>query len=92
MWVWKKSVAKAKEDAIRARFATILGIKKQNYRIESYDISNTAGDLPVASMTVFVDGRPSKKDYKKFKVKLALGGDDYGAMAEVIGREIARWI
>ena len=59
-------------------------------RIEAYDISNTAGDLPVASMTVFVDGRPSKKDYKKYKIKTALGGDDYGAMAEVIGRRLDR--
>lgn len=72
------------------QLAEMVGMDNLPTRIESYDISNTAGDLPVASMTVFVDGRPSKRDYKKFKVKLALGGDDYGAMAEVIGRRLDR--
>ncbi len=70
--------------------AEMLAMENAPGRIEAYDISNTAGDLPVASMTVFVDGRPSKKDYKKFKIKTAIGGDDYGAMAEVIGRRLDR--
>ncbi|MBQ9966780.1 MAG: excinuclease ABC subunit C, partial [Clostridia bacterium] len=59
-------------------------------RIEAYDISNTAGSEPVASMTVFHNGKPHKKAYKKFKIKTAIGGDDYGAMAEVIGRRLDR--
>jgi len=59
-------------------------------RIEAYDISNTAGSEPVASMTVFHNGKPHKKAYKKFKIKMAVGGDDYGAMAEVIGRRLDR--
>jgi len=59
-------------------------------RMEAYDISNTAGTDPVASMTVFQNGKPLKSAYKKFKVKTAVGGDDYGAMAEVIGRRLDR--
>ena len=67
-----------------------IGLGNLPHRIEAYDISNTAGDLPVASMTVFEDGRPAKRHYKKFKIKTAAGGDDYGAMAEVIGRRLDR--
>ncbi len=67
-----------------------VGLAGLPHRIEAYDISNTAGDLPVASMTVFLDGKPAGKHYKKFKIKTAAGGDDYGAMAEVIGRRLDR--
>jgi len=59
-------------------------------RMEAYDISNTAGDTPVASMTVFEEGRPHKSAYRRFQVKTAVGGDDYGAMAEVLGRRLDR--
>lgn len=67
-----------------------LSMDRLPERIEAFDISNTAGDLPVASMTVFVGGKASKKDYKKYKIKTAAGGDDYGAMAEVLGRRLDR--
>ena len=67
-----------------------IGLDNIPHRIEAYDISNTAGELPVASMTVFVDGKPAKKHYKKFKIKTVAGGDDYGAMNEVIGRRLER--
>ena len=68
----------------------MLGLEKTPRRIEAFDISNTAGSDPVASMTVFEDGAPKKSAYKKFKVKVAAGGDDYGAMAEVVGRRLDR--
>ena len=79
-----------KSKKLLEQLADMVGMEHLPARIEAYDISNTAGDLPVASMTVFVDGKPSKKDYKKYKIKTALGGDDYGAMAEVIGRRLDR--
>ena len=79
-----------KSKKLLEQLADMVGMEHLPDRIEAYDISNTAGDLPVASMTVFVDGKPSKKDYKKYKIKTALGGDDYGAMAEVIGRRLDR--
>lgn len=68
----------------------MLGLKSAPRRIEAFDISNTAGSDPVASMTVFEDGAPKKGAYKKFKIKEAVGGDDYGAMAEVVGRRLDR--
>ena len=68
----------------------MLGLSAPPVRMEAYDISNTAGSEPVASMTVFHNGKPLKSAYKKFKIKTAIGGDDYGAMAEVLGRRLDR--
>ena len=68
----------------------MLGLSEPPVRMEAYDISNTAGSEPVASMTVFHNGKPLKSAYKKFKIKTAIGGDDYGAMAEVLGRRLDR--
>ncbi len=68
----------------------MLGLIEPPARMEAYDISNTAGTDPVASMTVFYNGKPLKSAYKKFKIKTAIGGDDYGAMAEVLGRRLDR--
>ena len=59
-------------------------------RIEAYDISNTAGADTVAAMTVFVKGKPLKKDYRRFKIKTVQGQNDYQAMAEVVSRRLAR--
>ncbi|MCR5584946.1 MAG: excinuclease ABC subunit UvrC [Lachnospiraceae bacterium] len=56
------------------------------YRIESYDISNTAGFENVASMVVFEGGKPKKSDYRRFKTKTIIGADDYGSMREVLRR------
>lgn len=68
----------------------MLSLEETPMRMEAYDISNTAGSDPVASMTVFYNGKPFKSAYKKYKIKTAVGGDDYGAMAEVIGRRLDR--
>ena len=53
-------------------------------RMEAYDISNTAGTDIVASMTVFVDGKPKKSDYKRFKLENLDGQDDYASMRQVL--------
>ena len=68
----------------------MLDLSDLPLRMEAYDISNTAGSDPVASMTVFHNGKPLKSAYKKYKIKTAVGGDDYGAMAEVLGRRLDR--
>ena len=68
----------------------LLGLKEPPRRMESYDISHTEGTDAVASMVVFVNGKPLKRDYKKFRIKTARGGDDYGAMTEVLGRRLDR--
>ena len=61
-------------------------------RMESYDISHTGGADQVASMVVFVDGRPLKRDYRRFQIKTCTGADDYGAMAEVLERRCRRYL
>ena len=61
-------------------------------RIESFDNSNIMGTSPVSAMVVFVNGKPSKKDYRKYKIKTVVGPDDYASMREVIRRRYSRVI
>lgn len=60
-------------------------------RIEAYDISNTAGKDIVASMVVFVNGKPLKRDYRRFQIKDLDGQDDYASMYQVIFRRFKRY-
>jgi excinuclease ABC subunit C len=55
-------------------------------RIESFDISNTAGFESVGSMVVYEKGKPKKADYRKFKIRTIKGPDDYASMYEVLTR------
>ncbi len=82
--------AQAKEKEIVDRFATILGYRKDNYRIESYDISNTNGVDTVGAMVVFGNLKPIKKAYRRFKIKTVEGPDDYGALQEMLYRRFKR--
>ncbi|EOH85854.1 excinuclease ABC subunit UvrC [Enterococcus villorum] len=61
-------------------------------RIESFDNSNIMGTNPVAAMVVFIDGKPAKKEYRKYKIKTVKGPDDYASMREVIYRRYSRVI
>ncbi len=81
---------KAKREELRTKGAVseiskMLGINYA-HRMESYDISNTAGYESVGSMVVYEEGRPKKNDYRKFKIKTVTGPDDYASMAEVLKR------
>ena len=67
-----------------------LNLNKPPFCIECFDISHFGGKDPVASMVRFVNGRPSKSDYRKYKVKTATGGDDYASMREIIMRRLTR--
>ncbi|GAB2025707.1 excinuclease ABC subunit UvrC [Lactovum odontotermitis] len=69
----------------------MLGIPTPT-RIESFDNSNIMGTSPVSAMVVFIDGKPSKKDYRKYKIKTVEGADDYASMREVITRRYSRAI
>lgn len=60
-------------------------------RIESFDISNISGTDIVASMVVFEDGKPKKKDYKRFKIEALTDQDDYASMAQVIRRRFTHY-
>ncbi len=60
-------------------------------RIEAYDVSNLHGEDAVSSMTVFVDAKPLKRDYRRFRMKEAQGGDDYGSMRETLRRRLTEY-
>ncbi|MGO4546523.1 excinuclease ABC subunit UvrC [Paenibacillus sp. 2TAB23] len=59
-------------------------------RIEAFDNSNIQGTNPVSAMVVFTDGKPDRKEYRKYKVKTVVGPDDYETMREVIRRRYER--
>lgn len=88
--VLKKDAEKLKREEERTKGAVkelgdllgIAGIK----RMEAFDISNTSGTQNVASMVVFEDGKPKKRDYRKFKIQTVNGPDDYKSMEEVLTR------
>lgn len=69
-----------------------LGMKDLPKHIECFDNSNIQGTNPVASCVVFRDGQPSKKDYRKFKIKTVVGANDYASMKEVVNRRYSRMI
>ena len=69
----------------------MLAIKPPR-RIESYDISNISGTDIVASMVVFVDGKPHKSSYKRFKLAELENQDDYESMRQVIRRRFAHYM
>lgn len=60
------------------------------HRIEAFDNSNIQGTNPVSAMIVFMDGKPAKKEYRKYKIKSVQGPDDYDSMREVVRRRYQR--
>jgi len=60
------------------------------HRIEAFDNSNIQGTNPVSAMIVFIDGKPAKKEYRKYKIKTVEGPDDYNSMREVVRRRYQR--
>ena len=82
----KKFERSLKETSALNELAGLLCMKTPPRYIESYDISNTAGQENVAGMIVIKDGRRLKANYRKFKIKSFVGQDDYRSMAEVIER------
>ena len=58
------------------------------HRIEAFDNSNIQGTNPVSAMVVFIDGKPEKKEYRKYKIKTVEGPDDYESMREVVEEDI----
>ena len=67
-----------------------LQLKELPVHIECFDNSNIQGTNPVASMVCFKMGRPSKKDYRHYKIKTVIGPDDFASMTEVVGRRYKR--
>ncbi|MFW5458739.1 excinuclease ABC subunit UvrC [Streptococcus hyovaginalis] len=67
----------------------LMGIQTPT-RIEAFDNSNIMGTSPVSAMVVFENGKPNKKEYRKYKIKTVQGPDDYASMREVIRRRYGR--
>lgn len=67
-----------------------LGLSQMPVRMEAFDISNTQGNLSVASMVVFQMGIPDKNSYRRFKIKTVEGPNDFASMAEVLRRRLQR--
>lgn len=75
---------------IMAQMKEDLRLREEPRHIECFDNSNIQGSNPVAACVVFKDGKPSKKDYRKFNIKTVEGPDDYASMEEVVFRRYRR--
>ncbi|MBO7396837.1 MAG: excinuclease ABC subunit UvrC, partial [Bacteroidales bacterium] len=69
-----------------------LEMKELPRHMECFDNSNIQGTNPVASCVVFRDGQPSKKDYRRFKIKTVIGANDFASMKEVVNRRYSRML
>ena len=67
-----------------------LHLAEEPVHIECFDNSNIQGTNPVASCVVFRNGKPSKKDYRKFNIKTVVGANDFASMYEVVTRRYSR--
>ncbi len=75
---------------ILSRLGERLDMKTPPAHIECFDNSNISGTDTVSGMVVFKNGKPDKSSYRKYKIRTATGGDDYGAMAEVLTRRFGK--
>lgn len=84
-------IERDEERTIRAveNLGSQLGIYTP-HRIEAFDNSNIQGTNPVSAMIVFIDGKPEKREYRKYKIKTVQGPDDYDSMREVVRRRYSR--
>ena len=78
------------EKRIMAQMKKDLRLSEEPRHIECFDNSNIQGTNPVAACVVFKNGRPSKKEYRKFNIKTVEGPDDYASMEEVVYRRYKR--
>ena len=75
-------------NGVLEQLQNVLGLEDVPHRMECYDISNTQGTESVASMVVFVDGKPKKDQYRRFKIKTVDGANDYASLKEVLTRRL----
>lgn len=73
-----------------AELGRLLGLPAPPRRIEGFDISNISGTFKVASMVSFVNGRPDRANYRRYKIKSVEGQDDFASMAETVRRRYKR--
>ena len=78
------------EPDVLALAQEILKLKKPPRTMEAIDISNISGDMAVGAVVSFLDGAPHREGYRNFRIKTVEGIDDYGMMAELISRRLAK--
>ena len=88
----KLKAGEERNQALIEELAGVLGFRKESYRVESYDISNTNGVDTVGAMVVFRNLKPVRKDYRRFKIKTVTGPDDYGSLQEMLQRRFRRYL
>ena len=90
--VERATTREERQNKLLEALGKMLALEGAPKRIESYDISNTGSDDIVASMVVFENGRPLKRDYRHFKLKDMAGPDDYASMEQVLTRRFRRYL
>lgn len=80
------------ENRIMAQMKKDLRLNEEPRHIECFDNSNIQGTNPVAACVVFRNGKPSKKEYRKFNIKTVKGPDDFASMEEVVFRRYKRML
>ena len=88
--VLRATTAEERASKLTEALGALLGLEEPPRRIEAFDISNTGNADIVASMTVHVDGRPRKGDYRHFKLRDMPHADDYASMRQVVQRRFRR--
>ncbi len=78
-----------REESLR-ELQEALGLDQPPRTMECFDISHISGSFCVASMVHFQDGRPDRRNYRRYQIKSFIGNDDFRAMCEVVGRRYAR--
>jgi excinuclease ABC subunit C len=90
--VERATTREERQNKLLQALARLLGLDEPPRRMESYDISNTGASDIVASMVVYVDGKPLKRDYRRFKLNDMDGPNDYAAMEQVLRRRFQRYL
>lgn len=86
----KRGVSRQESAQILQNLREVLSLPRLPVRIDAFDISNIAGKEAVGSMVVFIDAKPSRENYRRFKIRTVEGIDDYEMMREVIRRRYTR--
>lgn len=90
--VERATTREERENSLLALFGRLLGLPEAPHRFESYDISNTGSADIVASMVVFVDGKPLKSAYRRFRLRGMEHPDDYASLDQVLTRRFQRYL
>lgn len=86
----RNQLGRISNDQVIKSLQSELGMKKAPQTMECFDISHISGSFCVASMVAFKEGRPDRKNYRRYKIKSFVGNDDFRAMEEVVGRRYRR--